>query len=553
MAIRSVSLLLLLCLTGLLYSCATPIAPQGGPPDRTPPEISETEPETGTVNFEDREFRFSFSKFIDRGSFRDALQVEPDLGINYEVSFGRRSATVEFEQDLPENTTLILRIGTDLTDTNNNKLATPFQLAVSTGSEIDDASVTARLVNAADGRTDSGLRLFLYREPVDFTERANYIAESDTSGRVQFSYLAADRYRAIWVDDQNRNRNWEQDRERAQPFSRESFTLEKGEEMDLGTLFMVQPDTTRPRLQGVGMLTGTRLRLRFDEEIYWSDDARIELQDSTGSHFSDAFPLYILPDDHQILIAESERELEEERSFRIRLEEFADSSGNPVHVMTDSFIGSAEPDTVGLTIVGDNTHPGLFRDEALVVGYNKIIRDRNVVDSLKVTVGDEMIEEWSEVEVDRHRLIIHPDPVWESGIAYQFLIWNPAREELRPLEPEIWQENELGSLEVFMEESSDSSEYRIRVFDPDRKVDVDSTFTKSLVLERLPPLEYTVIVFRDSEDSGEWESGSVNPFREPEPYFVRRRIPVREGFTSELGIRFGTTGSLEEASEESPD
>ncbi|MEX2584800.1 MAG: Ig-like domain-containing protein [Balneolaceae bacterium] len=550
MAIRSVPLLLLLCLAGLFYSCATPIAPQGGPPDRTPPEISETEPETGTVNFEDREFRFSFSKFIDRASFREALQVEPDLGINYEVSFGRRSATVEFEQNLPENTTLILHIGTDLTDTNNNALATPFQLAVSTGPEIDDASVTARLVNAADGRTDSGLRLFLYREPVDFTERANYIAESDTSGRVQFSYLAADRYRAIWVDDQNRNRVWEQDRERAQPFSQERFTLEKGEEMDLGTLFMVRPDTTRPRLQGVGMLTGTRLRLRFDEEIYWADEARIELQDSTGTHFSDAFPLYILPDDHQILIAESKRELEEERPFWIRLEEFADSSGNSVNVLTDSFIGSAEPDTVGLTIVGDNSLPGLFREEALVVGYNKIIRDRNVVDSLKVAVGDEIIEEWPEVEIDRHRLIIHPDPVWESGIAYQFLIWNPVWEELRPVEPAIWQENQLGSLEVFMEESSDSSEYRIRVFDPDRKVDVDSTFTESLVLDRLPPLDYTVIVFRDSENSGEWESGSVDPFREPEPYFVRRRIPVREGFTSELGIRFGTTGSLEE---DSPD
>lgn len=550
MAIRSVSLLLLLCLAGLLYSCATPVAPQGGPPDRTPPEVSETAPESGTVNYNKREFRFSFSKFIDRASFREALQVEPDLGINYEVSFGRRSATVEFEEDLPENTTLILRIGTDLTDTNNNKLGSPFQLAVSTGPEIDDASVTARLVNASDGRTDSGLRLFLYREPVDFTKRANYVAESDTSGRVQFSYLAADRYRAIWVEDQNRNRIWEQDRERAQPFSQESFTLEKGQELDLGTLFMVRPDTTSPRLQGVGMLTGTRLRLRFDEEIYWQDEARIELQDSSGTHFSYAFPLYILPDDHQILIAESERELEEDRPFRIRLEAFADSSGNPVNVVTDSFIGSAEPDTVGLTIVGDNSLPGLFRDEALVVGYNKIIRDRNIVDSLKVVVGDEIIEEWAEVEIDRHRLIIHPDPVWESGISYQFLIWNPIQEELRPVEPEIWQENALGSLEVFMEVSSDSSEYRIRVFDSDRKVDVDTTFTNSLVLDRLPPLEYTVIVFRDSKNSGEWVSGSVVPFRKAEPYFIRRRIPVREGFTSELGIRFGTTGSLEE---DSPD
>ncbi|MGM0506168.1 MAG: Ig-like domain-containing protein [Bacteroidota bacterium] len=219
-----------------LVSCATPVAPTGGPPDRTPPEIESTRPENETVRFDGREFEFQFSKFIDRGSFQEALQVEPDLGIPYEVSLGRKSATVEFSRPLPENTTIILRIGTELQDTRNNSLGSSYALAVSTGDEIDDGAVQARFFSADSGDRLEGYTLFLFREPFDLSSRANYIAQSDTSGRVQLSYLAADRYRAVWVDDGNRNRQWDSDREQAQPFYEEVIELTKGEELDLGRL-----------------------------------------------------------------------------------------------------------------------------------------------------------------------------------------------------------------------------------------------------------------------------------------------------------------------------
>ena len=59
----------MLLVVTLFFSCATPIAPTGGPADKTGPKIEETSPETGTVNFEGRKISFEFSEFVNRSSF----------------------------------------------------------------------------------------------------------------------------------------------------------------------------------------------------------------------------------------------------------------------------------------------------------------------------------------------------------------------------------------------------------------------------------------------------------------------------------------------------
>ncbi len=559
MLIRQLAIFIVTVMVAGLVSCATPVAPTGGPPDRTPPEIVETRPVNETVNFDGRVVEFTFSKFVSRSSLLEAIEVEPDLAIGYDVSWSRRTATIRFERDLPENTTVIITIGTELQDTRNNNLGAPYSLAISTGPEIDEGRVTARVRLADDGTAESGYRVFLYREPFDLAARANYIAQTDTAGQVEFSYLAEDRYKALWVDDTNRNRIWDRDREFAQPFYDSTFTLERGDEIDLGTIYIEKPDTTRPRLQGVGLLTERMMRLRFNEEVYWDESARIDLIDSLGNRYTGAWPLYLLPDDHRVLMAQTDDPLPEDDRFHLELTGITDRAGNRARFTADPFTGSAQADTIGLRIIGDNSEPGLFNDESFVVGYNKLIDDDDVVDSLRVVEGEIMIEEWPNVEIDRHRLIILPEENWQSGITWQFLIWNPHRQELRPYEPTIWQRNQLGAIEFLFEEGEEpdrsdelhdeeNHHLHLRLFDEEEKVHIDTTFTGRILIEDLPPLTYTAVVFKDLDGSDSWDSGSVEPYRAPEPYFVRRDIPVRAGFTSELNIRFDIPQNREQVS-----
>jgi hypothetical protein len=53
-------------------------------------------------------------------------------------------------------------------------------------------------------------------------------------------------YKAFWVDDINRNRIWDRNRERAQPFRFETFDVAHGDSVDLGTLYFSVPDTVAP-------------------------------------------------------------------------------------------------------------------------------------------------------------------------------------------------------------------------------------------------------------------------------------------------------------------
>jgi uncharacterized protein (DUF2141 family) len=529
-------------------SCATPMGPTGGEPDRTGPVVIDTYPANGTTNFTGSEVRFTFDEFVDRNSFRRNVSIEPDLAIELEYSFRRRTAIVEFKSPLPENTTFVVKVGVDVTDTQRNKMTSSFDLALSTGDELDEGEVTGRLIDANTGRGESGKRVFLYRKPVDLSERANYVAQTDTAGLFKFGYLSEGTYRAFWVDDVNRNRRWDRERERAQPFKEQSFELGQNQVADVGNLFYTIPDTTSPRIEGVGLLSERRLRLRLSEPPVWKPGAYLAVTDTLGNEFTRAWPLYDSESDPNVFFAQSEQALPEEEMFTLIPSGFTDAAGNPLTVDVSPFSGSSEPDTTGLKTISHNAGSGLFPDEPLEIKYSKFIDDNVVVDSLLVFEGDQMFEEWPAVEVDRHILRIWPkNEVWESGLRYEFRVWNPWESERERINPDIWQRNQLGSIEIEVENADPEIIKYLRLTDRDNSILVDTTFYDSITVDNLPPLEYKAIVFEDVNGNGRWDPGKVDPFEKPEPYAIRRRIPVREGFTSEITLTFPEKTVVEDA------
>lgn len=530
-----------------IYGCATPVAPTGGPPDRTPPEIIGTTPEVGTTNFTGDEVRFDFSKFPDRASVRSNVTIEPSLGIQFDVSFSRKTAIVEFEEQLPENTTIIVVMGSDVSDTKNNNMNSSFSLAFSTGPVIDDGNVVARLRDADRGSVDAGERVFLFREPIDFTESANYVAQSDTSGAVDFSYLREGQYSAIWVDDINRDRGWNPERERAQPFHVESFFVEQEGEVDLGTIYIHRPDTTSPRLEGVGLLSNKQMRLRNTEEVFWDEESVFTVVDSLGESYTEAYPLYKDRNDPNIVFAQAEDPLVEENQFNVLQSGFRDRAGNPLRVVTDPFPGSAEPDTLTLRYQSDNTEGGLFPEQPLEINYSKFIDDDAVVDSLIVFEGETVIEDYEFVDVRRNKLMVFPDGDWAGGPRYRFGVWDPEFMERRTIEPEIWQQSELGSIEFNPADEDTTTPIRLTLTGEFNRMEIDTVFTGSIEISNLAPVSYHAKIFRDQSGNGRWDTGTIDPFSPPEPYFLRRDIPVREGFTSDVSVEF--SGMPEETKE----
>ena len=522
----------------LFISCATPIAPTGGPPDKTGPKIEDTSPETGTVNFEGRTISFEFSEFVNRSSFETELNIEPDLGIEYEVNWRRKTAKVEFQNELPDSTTIIITVGGNTTDTRGNKMGAPIQLAVSTGDEIDKGEIVGRLRNAESGEAQTDVKVLLYREPFDLSRPANYSSEPDTGGVFRFGYLREGRYKAFALDDRNRNKIWDSSNETARPLNIEFVDLSKGSKDTLDVAYWFEQDTLKPKLQAVGLLSSQRLRLRFGEEVRFTPETTIAITDSIGNEVTSAFPLYVPQDDPFLAFAYTRDPLSANLNYKISFSGITDPSGNEAIGLDETFIGSDQEDTVSQDILTFNGENGLFPDQSLEVEFIRPITQPEVIDSTVVIEGDVDFKNWPGITVQDNILTIPPQQSWLQGVDYRFLVWNPGSRKRQLIDPDVWDPVNFGGIEVDVTSGDSADVFILRLFDDKNTFSADTSFSNFISIEDIPSIQYTLVIFQDSNGNGIWDFGSVDPYKQPEPYYIQRSVNIQRGFTSEVKLDF---------------
>jgi uncharacterized protein (DUF2141 family) len=521
----------------VLGSCATPSSPTGGPPDKTGPKIVRSEPETGTTNFSGRSITLYFSEFVERSSLGQAVVIEPDIGIDYELDWSRKSVELEFSRAIPDLTTLIVTVGTEFQDVNGNGMSSPQKIAVSTGPEIDKGRLFGKVVEAGTGNRSEGERVLLYREPFDLTQKADYIASTDTSGTFQFSYLREGKYKAFWVNDRNRNKIWDQQQERAIPFNKEFVTLAKAGADTIGTVYKTSVDTTKPVLQGVGLFSSQRMRMRFSENISLTDSTDITVTDTLGNAFSDVLPYYIQPGTPYILFAQSQQSLSPTSSYSLQMTGVVDEAGNEIGEISQAFTGSSQQDTTQQRIIKRNTVSGYYPSDPFDITYAKAITEPAITDSLKIVEGDTLLNDWPNVETRQNVLRILPEQQWQDGLEYEVRIWDPFIKDYRTFSPQIWHQSQMGSLNVMMQDST-AQDIRLRIVNEESGISRDTTFSGSVEIENLPPLQYKLIAFQDQNGNEMWDYGEVSPYTKPEPYFIQTNVPTKTGFTADLTVIF---------------
>lgn len=535
---------IILAVAAIACSCATPSAPTGGPRDEQGPQIIKTEPETGTVNFSADEIVLHFSEFVERSSFTEALTIEPDVGIEYGLDWGRKSVAVEFDKAIPELTTLIISVGTDFADLNGNTMGSPYKVAVSTGPEIDQGKITGRILDAQTGDGVEGQRVLLYRTPADLSKPANYIGETDTSGTVNFAYLRQGEYKAFWVDDRNRNKLWDQQQERAQPFAQEMVTLDKAGSDTLGTLYVADSDTSLPELLGLGLFSSQRMRLRFSENIALNDSTSVNITDTLGNTFSDAFPLYVLPSEPYVLFARSEKKLSPNQTYRVSVHNIEDMAGNVQPATSFTFTGSAQEDTTAQRIVKLSPYTGIFPQQPITATYANPIKNAAVRDSFKVVRGDTVLKTWPGLQIEQNKVRVLPDGRWQSGVGYELRFWNPVTEGYQRVNPTFLYGTDVGALAIGFADSTTAAASRptqLILKNGEGVIVADTTFSGEVEIEGLAPEPHQLILYQDLNENGEWDSGQVSPFKKPEPYLIRNNVPLQRGFTADLKVKFENT------------
>lgn len=528
-------------LTSLVFSCATPTQPTGGPQDQSPPRIIETEPKNGTVNFDGNEVRFYFDKYVNRESFATAFRISPLVGIRYDLSWRGRSVRVQFDEPLPDTTTVIFTIGTEFSDTNRNRITQPFVLALSTGDTIDEGEIQGKVLDARTGKGKQDAFVFLYREPFNLESQADYVAETDTSGAVNFTYLRTGRYKALWVDDRNRNNRWNQRNEAARPFYEEFIDVTQSGTADLGVMYINEPDTTRPQLQGTGMFSSQRLRLRYSRDMTIQPGASISITDSLGNTVSDAIPLYVDKEQNNVIFAHSRSPLPDEgMRYRTSTNGITDIHGNEPGSSSPSFSGSTQRDTTQVRLIRHLTENGVLQDEPFVFEFSTLIEGTSAVDSLEVIRDETIYERWEPVEVEDNLLYIFPADIWEESSDYTIRIFNELSGSYSNISTTVFPQSRMGSLRIIIDDEQRVTDvaHFITIKDRNGIIVFEGETEDELLVENLVPGHHTIIAFRDDNGDGSWFRGQAQPFRAAEPYVVNRGVEIHSRMEGELQLRY---------------
>lgn len=205
----------LLCLFLLLIlgACAQEGAPPGGPPDTFAPYVVDLTPSDGTVQVPVNSSPvITFNERIDFRSLEDAVFVVPLIPFKFKSNWDGDEITLQFEEPLQQNKTYVITLGTTVRDLRNNRLTSAVVYAFSTGDLIDQGEITG--VVALNDRPTLGAFVWAYNirlkpEPDPAKIPPDYIVQSGEDGTFRFTNLSINPYRIFAFRDQGRDRRYD--------------------------------------------------------------------------------------------------------------------------------------------------------------------------------------------------------------------------------------------------------------------------------------------------------------------------------------------------------
>ncbi len=281
----------------LLAGCASPGMPPGGPPDRDPPALLGTDPETLAVNVRAPRIVFRFDEVVNErsspgmasttssgssssggasggfggglgGGFSGgfgggAMGGEASLAVMFAISpsdgrervrWRREAIEIEPRGGFRPNTTYRIILLPGLGDLRGNTRKEATTLLFSTGPSLATGTLDGVVFDWVGGKPAAGARLEAFA-PGDTTFR--WRTRADSSGRFVLPTLGPGRYLLRgWVDQ---NQNGQVDGREA--FDTATVALDG---TATRTLYAFEHDTIGPRVESVELVDSTALRLKFD-------------------------------------------------------------------------------------------------------------------------------------------------------------------------------------------------------------------------------------------------------------------------------------------------
>ena len=200
-------------------SCAnTTTPPSGGDKDTIPPAIVGINPLPGStrVPVKNTQIVIDFNEYV---TVKDpkAIFLSPPQAKPPKYKLRGKSLVVTFEEDLLENTTYTLDIGSGVQDNNEGNKFPGYTIAFSTGDSIDSMVVTGTVRDCNTLMPLTGATVLLYKDHADsaaFLHRPSAAAKTDEWGYFSIRNVADTLYRIYAIVDESGNNIYDPDNDR---------------------------------------------------------------------------------------------------------------------------------------------------------------------------------------------------------------------------------------------------------------------------------------------------------------------------------------------------
>ena len=206
---------LMLSLGMTVMACAREGLPPGGPRDRVPPYVVETDPPSGSTHVpSDVSPKLIFNERIESRSLEGNIFIAPIVEFEAEANWRGNEVTIRFEEPISGERTYIVTVGTGIRDMGRNRMDSTYVYALSTGSNIDQGEVNGMAVH--NGRPARDAYVWAYSlsgkpDPDPAGTPPDYLIQAGKDGTFTFTHLSADRYRFFTFLDQGRDRLYDAD------------------------------------------------------------------------------------------------------------------------------------------------------------------------------------------------------------------------------------------------------------------------------------------------------------------------------------------------------
>lgn len=192
----------------LLFSCAEPRMPQGGPRDSKAPQISTKKYSTPNemTNFDYNQVILTFDEWVKIQKAYSQIIISPPLQERPSIKVRNKSVVIRWKEKLKDSTTYVINYGDAIQDITEGNKVKNMKRAFSTGSFIDSLSIQGQVVDAKTREGQKETLVMLYRNLADsmpLQQKPYYFARTDNQGRFKIDYIKKGRYQIFALQDEN--------------------------------------------------------------------------------------------------------------------------------------------------------------------------------------------------------------------------------------------------------------------------------------------------------------------------------------------------------------